>query len=139
MRLSELFLEFEGLDARERLEMLVEFSDSLPGLSAERAAVPPPDECRVRECQTPVDLWIDVVDGRVHLEAIVPRQSPTIRGLVALMIEGLEGSPADEVIAMPADVLAPLGLGEALGMQRLHGTQGLIAAIKRRTLAANVS
>ncbi|GIS61416.1 MAG: hypothetical protein CM1200mP2_36410 [Planctomycetaceae bacterium] len=85
---------------------------------------------------TAVDLWVDVDDGLVTIEALVPRQSPTIRGLVALLIEGINGSPVTEVLAMPDDFLEPRGLGETLGMTRQRGARGLVAAIKGRTRAA---
>ena len=139
MKLEPLFAEFDGLDARDRLELLIEFSDTLPALSPQRAANPVPGECRVQECQTPVDLWVDVSDGRVRLEALVPRQSPTNRGLVALLVEGLNGARVDDVLEMPDDILEPLGLAETLGMTRQHGTRGLVAAIKRRTRAAETA
>jgi len=136
VRLEPLFAEFDGLDPRERLELLIEFSDTLPELSAPRCDIPPPRECRVLECQTAVDLWVDVDDDLVTIEALVPRQSPTIRGLVALLIEGINGSRVDDVLAMPDDVLEPLGLGDTLGMTRQRGARGLVAAIKQRTRAA---
>ena len=119
--------------------MLIEFSETLPALSPQRAAIPAPSECRVQECQTAVDLWVDVSDGTVMLEALVPRQSPTIRGLVALMIEGINGARVDDVLEMHDNILEPLGLAETLGMTRQHGTRGLVAAIKRRTLAAETN
>jgi len=139
VKLEPLFAEFEGLEARERLELLIEFSETLPALSPQRAAIPAPSECRVQECQTAVDLWVDVSDGTVMLEALVPRQSPTIRGLVALLIEGINGARVDDVLKMPDNILEPLGLAETLGMTRQHGTRGLVAAIKRRTLAAETT
>jgi len=139
VKLEPLFAEFDGLEPRERLELLIEFSDTLPDLSAQRAASPVPSECRVKECQTAVDLWVDVVDGHVRLEALVPRQSPTIRGLVALLIEGINGAGVDDVLQMPDDVLVPLGLADTLGMTRQRGTRGLVTAIKRRTRAAEAS
>lgn len=139
MKLEPLFAEFDGLEPRERLELLIEFSDSLPDLSDPRSGEPAPRECRVLECQTAVDLWVDVIEGRVWLEAAVPRQSPTIRGLVALLVEGINGSRVDEVLQMPDDVLGPLGLSDTLGMTRQRGTRGLVAAIKRRTVAAETT
>jgi cysteine desulfuration protein SufE len=139
VKLEPLFAEFDGLEPRDRLELLIEFSDSLPDLSDPRSGAPAPRECRVLECQTAVDLWVDVIEGRVWIEAAVPRQSPTIRGLVALLVEGINGSRVDEVLQMPDDVLGPLGLSETLGMTRQRGTRGLVAAIKRRTLAAETT
>ena len=131
MRLDSFIDEFRDLDALERLETLVELADELPPLSAERAASPRPAECRVQECQTAVDLWVEVRDGRVHLEADVPPQSPTVRGLVTLVVLGLEGAAPHEVLSIPDDLLGPLGLQETLGMTRRQGLRGVVARIKR--------
>jgi cysteine desulfuration protein SufE len=131
MTLSEFIDEFQDLDAEERLEALVELAEELPALSSSRATGVRSADCRVRECQTPVDLWVDVREGKVHLEADVPKQSPTVRGLVTLVVQGLEGATAAEVLAIPDDLLVPLGLLEALGMQRRQGLRGLVSHIKR--------
>src|SRR5262245_50910151 len=64
-KLDELLADFDGADPDEALEMLIEFAGRLPRLSAHRSAVAAPAACRVQECQTPVDLWVDTVGGRV--------------------------------------------------------------------------
>ena len=131
MRLPELIAEFDGLDDEEKLELLVELSDELPALSTGRSAEPRAESCRVRECQTPVFLWVDVVEGRARLQADVPKQSPTVRGLVTLMVQGLDGASAAEVAAVPDDMVEHLGLQRALGMQRQQGFRGVVTRIKR--------
>ncbi|MFM9964083.1 MAG: SufE family protein [Planctomycetaceae bacterium] len=131
MKLSELIADFDGLDDREKLELLVELSDELPAPSAGRVAGPPAESCRVQECQTPVYLWVDVVDGRVRLEADVPKKSPTVRGLVTLMVQGLANASPEEIAKIPDDMVGHLGLETALGMQRQQGFRGVIARIKR--------
>src|SRR5712691_6961789 len=131
MKLPELIAEFDGLDDEEKLELLVELSDELPAVAASRMAEPWAESCRVRECQTPVFLWVDVVQGRARLQAEVPKQSPTVRGLVTLMVQGLDGATAAEVAAVPDDMVAHLGLQRALGMQRQQGFRGVVARIKR--------
>lgn len=136
MKLVDLFDEFQGMDPLERLEVLVEMAETLPALSPDRSADPAPSDCRVIECQTPVDLWVDVEGDVVRLEAHVSRQSPLVRGLVALLIEGISGATLAEVLSVPADVLTPLGLNELLGMVRQRGARGLVAAIKTRAVAA---
>lgn len=136
LRLPELLAEFEGLDATERLELLVEMGEELPPLSENRAAAPFPAECRVQECQTPVHLWVDVRDGQVALEADVPRKSPTVRGLVTLLVLGLQGATPAEVLALPEDLIGQLGLSEALGMTRRQGLQGMIRRIKQAVRTA---
>lgn len=128
---QELTQEFLDLSSEERLEELMEFASRLPAVHESRQTVPLPESCRVQECQTPVYLWVDVAENRVHLEAVVSPKSPTVRGLVALVVETLEGSSPAEIMSLPNDWLSELGLTDALGMTRQHGFRGVIMRIKR--------
>lgn len=130
MKWTELIREFQELSPEERLEEVVEMADRLPALSAARAGQPAPESCRVQECQTPVYLWVDVEDGHVSLEAEVSRKSPTVRGLVAMIVEGLSGATVEEALTLPDDLIEKLGLAEALGMTRQQGFRGVISRIK---------
>ena len=131
MKLDDLIAEVQELEPEEKLEWLVEFADELPDLSAGRTATPFPESCRVQECQTPVFLWVECGGGRVHLEADVPRKSPTVRGLVALLVVGLDGEPVSAVQALPDDLISRLGLDNALGMTRQQGFRGVVARLKQ--------
>jgi cysteine desulfuration protein SufE len=132
LKLPEFLADFADADPEEALEMLIETSERLPPLSPGRAAEGEPVSCRVQECQTPVYLWVDVVGGKVHLEAAVPEQSPTVRGFVALLVEGLEGGSPAEIEELPDDFLPLLGLSATLGMTRRRGFRGIISRIKRK-------
>lgn len=131
MRLNELIAEFDELDDEDKLEMLVEMADELPATSDGRSAGPDSESCRVQECQTAVYLWVDLLDDRVHIEADVPKKSPTVRGLVALVVQGLNGASPDEIAALPDDLVGHIGLQGALGMQRQQGFRGVVTRIKR--------
>lgn len=131
MKLHDLLAEFEGADPEEALEMLVDFAENLPSLSPTRAAEGESGGCRIQECQTPVYLWVDVSAGTVQLEARVPEKSPTVRGFVALLVEGISGSSAAEVARLPDDFLPLLGLSGTLGMTRRQGFRGIVSRIKR--------
>ncbi len=135
MKLDELIAEFTDLEPDEKLEWLVEFADQLPALSPGRAGVPFPETCLVRECQTPVYLWVDVSAGRVRLEADVPRKSPTVRGLVALLVVGLDGETVSSVKNLPDDLVTVLGLCGVLGMTRQQGFRGVVARLKQAVRA----
>lgn len=131
MKLNESLAEFADTEPEEALEMLMEFGELLPPLSPARAALANPPECRVQECQTAVYLWADVVDGKLRLEASVTEKSPTVRGLVALLVDGLNGATPQEVLQIPDNILPQLGLQETLGMTRQRGLAGVVARIKR--------
>lgn len=134
---QELTEEFQELSPEERLEELMESAERLPPVSASRLTTPLPESCRIKECQTPVYLWVDVHDGRVHLEAEVSPKSPTVRGLVSLVVEALEGAPLSDVLSLPDDWLGELGLTETLGMTRQQGFHGVIMRIKQEVQTAS--
>ena len=131
MKLHQFLADFEGADPEEALEMLMEFGERLPALSNVRGGQAPPSGCRIEECQTPVYLWVDVMDGKVRLEASVPEQSPTVRGFVTMLVEGISGATPDEVRGLPDDFLPLLGLSGTLGMTRSKGFRGIVSRIKR--------
>ena len=137
MKLHEFLADFQGAQPEDALEMLMEFGDRLPAPSAERAAAGRPPQCRIQECQTPVYLWADVVDGKLRLEAVVPEESPTVRGFVALLVEGLSGASPAEVAGLPDDFLPLLGLTSTLGMTRQKGFRGIVQRIKREAAQGN--
>ncbi len=128
--------DFADLSPEERLEELMELADSLPDPSGDRMASPPPESCRVQECQTPVYLWVAVMDGQVRVEASVSRKSPTVRGLVALIVDSVNGSTIHDILSLPEDLMEQLGLTAALGMTRQQGFRGVIMRIKREVRAA---
>jgi len=67
----------------------------------------------------------------VRLHADVPRESPTVRGFVALLIKALDGLSPAEVAAVPSDLLDQLQLTETLGMMRTQGLTSILGRIKR--------
>lgn len=136
MKLDELLAEFDDADPEDALEMLIDYSDELPAVSSGRQSNSPPPECRIQECQTPVYLWVDLTDGRARLEAVVPEKSPTVRGFVALLVNGLSGATPDEIFGLPDDLLSRLGLMETLGMTRQRGFRGIMTRIKREVARA---
>lgn len=136
MKLDELVREFDGLEPDEKLELLIEQGDDLPPLSAGRRTAPLPAECRVQECQTPVYLWVDLEGEKVRVEADVSEKSPTVRGLVAMVVQAVDGATPAEVARFPDDILRLLGLEAALGMTRQQGIRGVVARIKRDTARA---
>ena len=69
------------------------------------------------------------------MTADVPQKSPTVRGLVALVIVGVNGATPADVIGLPDDLLSILGLNGALGMNRQQGFRGLIARLKQAVQA----
>ncbi|HXF60805.1 MAG TPA: SufE family protein [Caldilineaceae bacterium] len=123
--------EFRSASPRERLEMLLEYASDLPDLPQELAARRDQME-QVHECQTPVFLFTELDDGRVHFHLDIPPESPTVRGYASVLSEGLDGATPEEVLATPEDVYLLLGLQEAITPQRLRGLHALLVYMKRQ-------
>ena len=135
-RIAELRQEFDDLDVRDRLQTLLEFSDDLPDLPERFRPQRDVGENRVHECQTPVYLWVEVVVGRVEIYADVPRDSPTVRGFISLLVSVLFGATPSEVLKVKHTLLTELGLVEALGMVRMRGLHAILHRIKSEVYRA---
>lgn len=134
--LDSLIPRFKAADRSTRLETLLDYSQRLPALPPRLEEQKGQAEHRVHECQTPVFLWVEVQEGRVHIHADVPRESPTVRGFISLLARSLDGAPPDEVARIPDDLLDQLGLSETLGMTRTQGLTAILHRIKRSVAAA---
>lgn len=130
--LVEIREEFLALDVRNRLQLLLEFSNELPELPARYADHPDLLE-RVVECQSPVFLFVEVADGRVHLHATAPREAPTTRGFASILAQGLDGLTVAEVLDdVPDDYPQTIGLTEAVSPLRIRGMTALLGRAKRQ-------
>jgi cysteine desulfuration protein SufE len=131
-RLQEIADDFNAMPDKDRLQLLLEFSQELPGLPdryAEQHDLLEP----VPECQTPLFLAVEVdPDSTVHLFFDAPLEAPTTRGFAAILHAGLDGLSADEVLATPAEFTGQLGLQDLVSPLRLRGMAAMLARIKRQ-------
>jgi len=133
--LDTIIPRFKAADRSTRLETLLDYSRRLPPLPQRLEAEKERGDHRVHECQTPVFLWVEVEQGKVHIHADVPRESPTVRGFIALLARSLEGAAPEDVARVPDDLLDQLGLSETLGMTRTQGLTAILQRIKRSVAA----
>ncbi len=130
--LAEIRDDFLALEQRERLQLLLEFSQELPALP-ERYENHRDLLEQVMECQSPVFLFVEVDDARVvHLFVTAPRESPTTRGFASILVQGLAGLTVDEVLAVPSDYPLEIGLTEAVSPLRIRGMMGMLGRIQRQ-------
>jgi cysteine desulfuration protein SufE len=122
---------YKGLDRETRLETLLDWSKKLPELPPELVPLKEQGVGRVHECQTPVFLYVEAPEGKVQIHADVPRESPTVRGFLSLLIKQLNGATPTEVEGTPDDLLEQLGLSQDLGMTRTQGLTAILGRIKR--------
>ena len=134
--LDTLIPRFKAADRQTRLETLLDYSAKLPPLPERYEAEKQQGHNRVHECQTPVYLWVEVDEGKVHIHADVPRESPTVRGFISLLARTLDNQTPESVAQLPDDLLDQLGLSETLGMTRTQGLTAILNRIKRSVAAA---
>lgn len=130
-RLADLVDEFEAVSTKDRLQLLLELSQELPGLPEHLLGQRDSME-RVHECQTPLFLAVEVSDdGRVKLYFDAPPEAPTTRGFASILHAGLHDEPVQAVLDVPDDFYVRLGLAEAVSPLRLRGMAAMLARIKR--------
>jgi cysteine desulfuration protein SufE len=134
-RLAEIVEDFTSLAGKERLQLLLEFSDDLAALPERYAGHRDLLE-QVPECQSPLFLAVEVDDGdAVHLFFDAPPEAPTTRGFAGILQAGLDGLDADEVLATPDEFTGQLGLTELVSPLRLGGMSAMLSRIKRQVRA----
>jgi cysteine desulfuration protein SufE len=131
-RLQEIVDDFRDVPDKDRLQLLLEFSQDLPPLP-ERYAEHRDRMEPVPECQTPLFLAVEVEpDDTAHLYFDAPPEAPTTRGFAAILHAGLDGLDADEVLATPPEFSSQLGLADLVSPLRLRGMAAMLSRIKRQ-------
>lgn len=128
--LREIIEEFESCEGREKIELLLSYSEQMPPLP-ERLKDEHGNMDLVEECMTPVYVKAETQDGKLTFYFDVPPESPTVRGFAALMGEGLNGATPQDVLSVPNDFFFQMGLERVLTMQRLNGIGAILAHMKR--------
>jgi cysteine desulfuration protein SufE len=128
-RLQEIVEEFGEAEGQEKLELLLEYSESMPPL---------PDWLdkdtnmeQVHECMTPVFVHAERENGGMVFYFDIPPESPTVRGYAAILGKGLHGVPPEQIVNIPPDFYLAMGLHKVLSQQRLRGITALLVYLKR--------
>ena len=137
--LAEIAADFRDIDPADRLQLLLEFSDELPGLPQRYADAPEKLE-QVHECQSPLFLAVEVgedagvatEDQKVSLFFSAPPEAPTTRGFAGILHEGLDGRTVAEVLAAEDQAPMTFGLAEVVSPLRMRGMVAMLSRIKRQ-------
>jgi cysteine desulfuration protein SufE len=135
--LESIVAELGEADRQERIELLIDFARNLPPLP-DRLERLKDAEHRVEECQSPVFLFVEPAGDRLAIHADAPLEAPTVRGFVAILVEGLSGASLEEILAVRPDLIERIGLPEILGMLRVRGLGGVLARLQREATKATL-
>lgn len=135
--IQKILDRFARMNREMATQALVQYAHRLPPLP-ERLQALDPEAYRVHECMTPVALFAEVEDGRMHYYADVPQGAPTIRALLAMLFDALNGQPPETVLAIPQDfvrqVMSKIGLGT-----REVGLNAMVERLKRAAREAIIA
>ena len=124
--------DFSLVEAKDRLELLLEYSEALPELDPKFEDHPELLE-RVEECQSPVFIAVEGTSESISLFFSAPQEAPTTRGFASVLNAALNGQSAQEIIDLPEDFPSMLGLDRLISPLRVRGMRGMLARIKRKT------
>lgn len=125
-RLSDIFEEYDFLDADDRYRLLIDLG---------RALEPMPDPLKtdatlVRGCSASVWVYPQVQsDGRLHF--LADSNAAITKGIIALVLKTVQDQTATDILATDIEgALAPFDLKAQLSSNRTQGIPNMIALIR---------
>ena len=126
---------FRALGREEKMQALLHFAKKLEPLP-ERFKALDRAEFTVPECQTRVDLFPEMQDGKLHFYVdLDPRQSPTIAAFLSILFSAVNGQPPETTLAIPGDFVRQMMEGIGLA-GREAGLNAMVTRLKRHAQRA---
>ena len=120
--IEKILRRFATLSPDMTRQALVQYANKLPPLPEHLRGVDL-EQYRVHECQTPVAIFPEVVDGKMYYHAEVPRESAAIRALLAMIFDAVNGQPPETVLGIPPGFRAA-GDGQDRPLRARGGAHG---------------
>jgi cysteine desulfuration protein SufE len=133
--IARVLARFRSMAREEKMAALVHYSKKLEALP-ERFANLERSTFSVPECQTRVDLFPEVRDGKMHFYADLNiRQSPTIAAFLAILFSAINDQPPETTLAIPGDFVQQIM--EGIGLSgREAGLNAMVTRIKNHARLA---
>jgi len=133
--IAKVIARFRAMGREEKMQALVSWARKLEPLP-ERLAVLDRAQFTVPECQTRVDLFPEVREGKLHFFADVNvRQSPTIAAFLAITFNAVNDQPPETTLGIPGDFVNLMMGGLGLSA-RESGLVAMVERLKRHARAA---
>ncbi|PZV18501.1 MAG: cysteine desulfuration protein SufE [Leptolyngbya sp.] len=115
-------------DPKRRYEYLLWLAKRLPELPESQKTA----ENKVPGCVSQVFIVAELVDGKVTFQADSDAQ--LTKGLVALLVEGLNGLTLQEISQLTPDFIKDTGLDVSLTPSRANGFYNIFQTMQRKAL-----
>ena len=136
--IAKVLTRFQAMGREEKMQALLAYAKKLEPLpdrfaQLDRAAFTVP------ECQTRVDLFPEVRDGKLWFYVdINARQSPTIAAFLSLLLGAINGQPPEAALAIPPDFVLRVMAGIGLAA-REAGLTAMVQRIQRHAREAKAA
>ena len=120
-------------DPKQRYQQLLYYAKKLEEMP-EESKIP---ANKVSGCVSQVYITADLEDGKIIYHGDSDAQ--LVKGLVALLIEGLSGSTPEEILQVTPDFIEETGLQMSLTPSRANGFYNIFQMMKNKALAFNLA
>jgi cysteine desulfuration protein SufE len=128
--LAKVVNRFERLsEPKRRYELLIWFAKRLSELDDAART----QENKVQGCTSQVFITARLEDGKIYFAG--DSDSQLVKGLVALLVEGLSGLPPEVVGALSPEFIQTTGLNVSLTPSRSNGFYNIFRAMQLKAVA----
>lgn len=125
--LAQIVQRFQRVtDPKQRYEQLLSLAKRLE-------VFPEADKIsdnKVSGCVSQVYITADLVDGKVKYQG--DSDSQLVKGLVALLIKGLDGLPPEDILQVTPDFIQATGLNVSLTPSRANGFYNIFRMMQQK-------
>lgn len=135
---EKVLTRFRQMGRDEKMQALVAFARKLEPVP-ERLRDLPRQQYAVPECQTAVEIYPELRNGKIHFWAHVDvRQSPTVAAFLSILFSAVNDSPPSTALSLPGDFARQVMDGIGLAAREV-GLNALVARVKRDAREAAAS
>ncbi|MGB5596850.1 MAG: SufE family protein [Crocosphaera sp.] len=116
-------------DPKKSYEQLLWYAKKLEAMPQDSKL----EENKVQGCVSQVYITADLKDGKIWYQGDSDAQ--LVKGLVALLIEGLNGLTPKEILEVTPDFIEETGLKVSLTPSRANGFYNIFQMMKKKALA----
>ena len=113
---------------KQRYEQLLWYAKKLPAMPEESKT----SDNKVNGCVSQVYITANLEDGKIWYQGDCDAQ--LVKGLVALLIEGLNGLTPQEIVRVTPDFIEETGLKVSLTPSRANGFYNIFQTMKKKAL-----